>query len=265
MSDVEGKAKAKESVTATNKSKQPWSLRKKLLIFGGPALLAIIVIGLAVGLGVGLTRGSGSDDGDDDLQNGDGGDGSNGGDEDEQGLPAKGPDRDSIWKPKVNSTWQIVLKKPIDLESEDDNDDSDINPDVSIYDLDLYDNDLDTFRTLQSAGKKVICYFSAGSWEDWREDKDEFDEDDLGEQLDGWPDERWLNISSPNVRNIMKKRIEVAWRKGCDAIDPDNVDGFVSLSLYMYVCVYIYNTYIQNTRIGIRNPPTGMTDSTLEF
>jgi hypothetical protein len=191
-------------------AKKPWSLRKKLLVV---AVIAIAVIALAVGLGVGLTRG-GNDDGGDSDQGGSGGD---------DNVPENGPDRDEAWKPKVNDSWQIILKYPLDLQS-----DGDINPDVAVYDLDLYENDVETFRMLQDAGKKVICYFSAGSWENWRDDKDDWDEADLGKELDGWPDERWVNVSSPGVRDIIKGRIELAWRKGCDAIDPDNVDGFVS-------------------------------------
>jgi hypothetical protein len=34
----------------------------------------------------------------------------------------------------------------------------------------------------------------------------------------------------------MKKRIEDAAKKGCDAIDPDNVDGFVSWPPYRQLC-----------------------------
>lgn len=207
-----GFEKSQATVDAAGKPKQPWSLKRKLLL----ALVAIVVIiGLAVGLGVGLTRGGGGsdDDGSDDDNTDDSGD-----------SGGSGPDRESKWKPGVGDSWQIVLKQAIKLESSDD-----IDPDVDVYDLDLFDNDIEIFQTLQDAGKKVICYFSAGSWEDYRDDKDDFDKDDLGKELDGWPDERWLKLSSTGVRDIMKKRIKTAWEKGCDAIDPDNVDGYVSI------------------------------------
>lgn len=192
-----------------NNKKPSWPLWKKLALLG---LFLIIVIPLSVGLGVGLTRNrdgdsdSDSDDSDDDSS--DTGDTGN---------------RTSIWQPEVGAAWQIVLLKPIEVDGQ-----GNVSPDVDIYDIDLYDNPVETFTALRKAGRKSICYFSAGSWEDWRDDKDEFDEADLGSEMDGWPDERWLNVSSANVRRIMKKRIEVAASKGCDAIDPDNVDGFVS-------------------------------------
>lgn len=204
-----------DSTNAEKPRRSGWSTRKKVLILSTVAL--IVIIGLAVGLGVGLTRGGGDDDDDDD-------DNSDGSNNEQADLSGKdGPRRDQTWRPKPEDSWQIVLKSAVRIESEDD-----IDPaNVDIWDLDLYDNDSETFKTLQDSGKKVICYFSAGSWEDWREDKDDFDKDDLGSDLDGWPGERWLNISSPNVRDIMKKRIKLAWQKGCDAIDPDNVDGYV--------------------------------------
>lgn len=188
-----------------------WPLWKKLALAG---IILIIVIPLSVGLGVGLSRGGSDDDdgGSSDDSNGD--------------TPENTPNRTSIWQPEVGASWQIILLKPLEISDEDK-----ITPDVDIFDLDLYDNDASTFATLKKLGKKVICYFSAGSWEDWRDDKDDFDEADLGKELDGWPGERWLNVSSPNVHSIMKKRIEMAAKKGCDAIDPDNVDGFVSPGL----------------------------------
>lgn len=177
----------------------------------------IVAIGLGVGLGVGLThRDSHGASYQDSASPGSSGSGVV-----PKGLPS-GPNRTSTWQPSVNATWQIVLQGAIKL----DNKTTTPDPDVSIFDLDLFVNNATTFETLQRDGKKVICYFSAGSYENFRPDKDRFNESDLGKPLDGWPDERWLNLSSPNVRSIMKDRIALAWSKGCDAIDPDNVDGY---------------------------------------
>jgi hypothetical protein len=44
--------------------------------------------------------------------------------------------------------------------------------------------------------------------------------------VDGWPGEQWLDTNSANVRNIMTARVELAAAKGCDGVDPDNVDGY---------------------------------------
>jgi len=56
----------------------------------------------------------------------------------------------------------------------------------------------------------------------------------MGNGLTGWKGERWLNISSANVRSIMTARIQLAAQKGCDGIDPDNVDGYVSKSFSIH-------------------------------
>lgn len=127
------------------------------------------------------------------------------------------------WQPAVNSSWQIILQSSISLPSSA----KSVTPDVEIFDIDMFDNSNSTIETLHRLGKKVICYFSAGSYEPGRPDSSQFKKADLGKELDGWPGEYWLNLNSTNVRNIMTKRIQLAAAKGCDAIDPDNVDGYV--------------------------------------
>ena len=102
--------------------------------------------------------------------------------------------------------------------------------DVAIYDIDLFDSSEALIRSLQSSGKKVICYFSAGSYEDWRTDADQFTTSDLGNPLDGWADERWLDIRSSDVHSIMKSRLDLAVQKGCDGVEPDNMDGYINNS-----------------------------------
>jgi hypothetical protein len=135
------------------------------------------------------------------------------------------PKRKDLWKPEVGSQWEIILSQVFKLPK---GGASKLDPSVTIYDLDLFENSKSTFTAMQKAGKHVICYFSAGSWENWRDDRKDFSAKDLGKVMDGWPDERWVNIRSPEVRAIMAKRIMIAADKGCDAIDPDNMDGYVS-------------------------------------
>lgn len=206
--------KPTDSSTEQHHADKPNALRRhwKLLAIAGALL--IVAIGLGVGLGVGLTQRGGHDDSDQDTDN-------NSGSNSDPGSDNR--NRTSTWQPSVNATWQIVLQGAIKLTN------GSASPDVAIWDLDLFDNDAETFKALQGHGKKVICYFSAGSYENFRPDKGRFNESDLGKPLDGWPNERWLDLNSDNVRSIMRDRIKLASSKGCDAIDPDNVDGYVSL------------------------------------
>lgn len=123
----------------------------------------------------------------------------------------------AYWQPKAGTRWDIVLSEPLN---------STCPEGLQAIDGDLYANN-GTWPALRSSGCKTICYFSAGSYEDWRDDAGEFDnKTDLGAPLDGWPGEWWLDTNSANVRRIMKERLDLAVKYGCDAVDPDNVDAY---------------------------------------
>jgi len=119
------------------------------------------------------------------------------------------------WKPTAGTTWQIQLNSALTSTSYD----------AQVYDIDMEENTAATIQTLHNLGRKVICYFSAGSYESVRPDASQFLAADKGKKMDGWP-EYWIDTRSPNVRRIMTARIDAAKAKGCDGIDPDNVDGY---------------------------------------
>jgi hypothetical protein len=121
----------------------------------------------------------------------------------------------SIWMPKPGVTWQWQLTGTLDT-----------SVDAEMYDIDLFGTSNATIQALHSAGRRVVCYFSAGSYEPDRPDSDALSKTGLGSTLDGWPDEKWLDIRSSAVRDIMKARLDLAASKGCDGVEPDNVDGF---------------------------------------
>ncbi len=97
--------------------------------------------------------------------------------------------------------------------------------DAELYDIDLFDVNQSTIDQLHKQGKRVICYFSAGSYEKWRPDAGEFPDRVKGKKMDGW-DELWLDIRDAKVEQIMSKRMDLALSKKCDGIEPDNVDGY---------------------------------------
>lgn len=103
-----------------------------------------------------------------------------------------------------------------------------INQNVAakVYDIDLFDSSASQISALKTTGKIVICYFSAGSYEEWRPDAKSFPAAVLGRNLDGWPGEKWLDIRSASVRSIMAARMDMAKTKGCDGLEPDNVDEY---------------------------------------
>jgi hypothetical protein len=98
---------------------------------------------------------------------------------------------------------------------------------AAAIDLDLFDVPEKTIAELRDAGRYVICYVSVGSWESWRPDKNDFPEAAIGNPYFGWKGERWLDISKLDlVGPPLAARLDLARDKGCDAIEPDNLDGW---------------------------------------
>jgi hypothetical protein len=120
------------------------------------------------------------------------------------------------WKPTVGQSWHIQYTGDLDT-----------SVDVQIYNVDLFDTSAEAIANLHHAGRKVMCYFSAGSFEDWRPDTALFPPAVLGKDLDGWEGEKWLDIRNLTALTpIMGARLDLAREKGCDGVDPDNVNGY---------------------------------------
>jgi len=132
------------------------------------------------------------------------------------GLAAWSSAVGSVWQPTPGTTWQWQLSGTLDL-----------SYDVDMYDIDLFDTPAATIASIRAAGRAVVCYLSAGSWEDWRDDADDYPAVVLGNQLDGWPGERWVDIRRLDLLGpILEARLDLAVSKGCTGIEPDNVDGY---------------------------------------
>jgi hypothetical protein len=120
------------------------------------------------------------------------------------------------WVPKVTDTWQWQLQGTVATSYQ-----------VTMYDIDLFSTPQATINLLKTQGKRVVCYFSAGSFETFRPDAAQFLPADKGNSLDApFGDEKWLDTRSANVRKIMKARLDLAATKGCDGVEPDNMDGY---------------------------------------
>jgi endo-alpha-1,4-polygalactosaminidase (GH114 family) len=144
----------------------------------------------------------------DDAGNGDDGGGDEGGDEAQQ-----------VWQPGPGTSWQWQLTGTVDT-----------SIDVVMYDIDLFDVPQATIDSLHADGRIVICYFSAGSREDWRPDEGDFPQQAIGNRLDNWPGENWIDIRDATVRGIMQARMDLAVTKNCDGVEPDNVDAYTNNS-----------------------------------
>ncbi|RFU27106.1 hypothetical protein B7463_g9238, partial [Scytalidium lignicola] len=224
----------------TDFQSKSWFSRRRFWIFLC-AVLLILAIALGVGLGVGLNHSGSSSS-------------SSAGNPPPTVPPVTNNTNattGTFWKPTVGASWQIVLDYAL-------NDTSDV---ASVYDIDLFDNPASTITALHALNRSVICYFSAGSYEDFRPDSDQFKPSDYGKELDGWPGEYWLNTNSSNVRRIMSDRLAQASQKGCDGVDPDNVDGYdndnglglTTADAVNYLTFLATEAHHLNMSIGLKN------------
>lgn len=129
---------------------------------------------------------------------------------------AQPPASGKRWQPAPGTRWQWQLDGKVDT-----------SVDVPVYDIDGFENDAATVAGLHSRGRKVICYFNAGAWEDFRPDKDRFPKGVLGAKNKGWEGEKWVDIRRLDVlKPIMAARIDMCRKKGFDAVEPDLTEGF---------------------------------------
>jgi hypothetical protein len=139
--------------------------------------------------------------------------------------------RASLWQPAVGAKIQMMITGYPNLSQP-------LQPSgVGIWDMDLFDTPASTISTMKSHGIKVICYYSAGTAENWRPDYKDFTAADLGAALPDWQGENYVDVRSENVLNIMKKRIQMASEKGCDALDPDNMGKLSSIFLLTVILI----------------------------
>ena len=138
------------------------------------------------------------------------------------------PPAGSWWKPQKGLSWWWQLENAANLNT---------GLNVDVYDVDLVEGrDTGKIAALKGKGYKVICYFSAGTYEDFRPDKDDLLKNNKLALIDGsslpqFPEEAWLAIGNPQaletiIKPVMRARLDLAKSAGCDAVEPDNVDGY---------------------------------------
>jgi endo-alpha-1,4-polygalactosaminidase (GH114 family) len=172
----------------------------------------------------------------------------------------------SVWQPAPETTWQWQLSGgPINQDV-----------DAQVFDIDLFDNPASVVASLHAKGRKVIAYISAGSYENWRPDKSKFlaHPEVLGKNYAGWAGEKWVDIRCLDILGpIMKARMDRAKRKGFDALEPDNIDGYQNDTGFplTYADQITYNTFLaraahaRGLSIGLKNDPDQVGDLLSHF
>jgi hypothetical protein len=108
------------------------------------------------------------------------------------GRPASGPYTLTVdfepapqWRPWPGVSWHWQLDEAVDA-----------TLDAEVAVLDLYAPE----GILESQTARVVCSFSAGTAEDWREDTGAFPYDGVGLTAGAWLGVYWLDTRSPGVR-----------------------------------------------------------------
>lgn len=126
----------------------------------------------------------------------------------------------------VGQSFQILLGAVIDTSKP-------LVPNAAVFDVDVFDTPASSIASLKGLGKRVICYFSAGTYEQWRTDASQFPAAAIGNPMEDWPGESWLDVRNTGVRAIMDARMKLAKAKGCDAVDPDNTGKLAILTTHL--------------------------------
>jgi hypothetical protein len=129
----------------------------------------------------------------------------------------------SCWHPALHTSWNWVLSTVPEAPYRN----------VAMYDVDGFGATASDVAAMHGAGIKVVCYISAGTYENWRPDAAQFPAALLGKKVSGWPGENWLDVrdvqkSGSVLRSIMDARLDMCHQKGFDAVELDNVDGYTN-------------------------------------
>jgi hypothetical protein len=132
------------------------------------------------------------------------------------------------WQPQKGLRWWWQIENTATLNT---------SLTVDVYDVDLFEGqDTGKIAALKTAGYKVICYFSAGTYEPFRPDANTLFANNgqaviPGSSLPQFDEEAWLDIGNSSaletiIKPVMRARLDRAKQAGCDAVEPDNVDGY---------------------------------------
>lgn len=172
-------------------------------------------------------------------------------------IPTSPPPADSWWHPEPGLTWQWQLSDKFDL---------DYSADVFDIDVHVHPSAVEHFHQ-QNA--KVICYISVGSVEDWREDAEQFPDEVIGADYEGWSGEKWLDIRRIDlIAPIMRARLDLCAASGFDAIEPDNIEIYTNETGFpltyddqLRYAIWLANeAHARGLAIGLKNAPDQVAD-----
>jgi hypothetical protein len=127
------------------------------------------------------------------------------------------------WSPRGKVTWTI------DYSADPARNVATASPEIYVLPL----TTVEKTRDLQChENKKLVCYTNCGAYEagHWNEDLlDPVRSKMLGNTLEGYAQERWLNIKELGImRGLITDKFAKAAKIGCDALVCDNVEAWIT-------------------------------------
>lgn len=155
------------------------------------------------------------------------------------------------WRPAMESTWQIQLNGTVN------------NPSLraAVYEIDMFGTSDAQIENMNNVGRRVVCYFSGGTWESSRSDASQFPKAALGNYLSGSTTERYVDTRNKNVQKIMKARMKMSAKKGCNGMDIGHIDSYksetgfplTSSTAIKYLTSLAHDSHSIDLAIGFRN------------
>jgi hypothetical protein len=105
--------------------------------------------------------------------------------------------------------------------------DVDASIDAELFVIDL-DETEEVLADLRAQNKVTVAYISAGTFEPWRTDTEQFPDAALGRPLDAYPNERWLDIRNQEVRALMAARLDRARNLGFAGVLPTSLTAHLN-------------------------------------
>lgn len=114
--------------------------------------------------------------------------------------------------PPVDARWFAQLDGSVDF-----------SQDFELFYVDALNVDASELAALHDQHKHYLCYLSAGTLESFRDDAADFPDSVIGNELSGYPNERWLDVRSDSVRSLMARRVQALAALGCDGVPPSSL------------------------------------------
>lgn len=158
------------------------------------------------------------------------------------------PNGGDHWKPAPGTSWQWQLQGAIDT-----------TVDADVFDLDLFETPQAVIDELHDKGKRVICYFDT-AYEPNRPESAQL-MPYIGDPVEGWPGQYWLDVREQVVRDVMIGRLQLAQEKRCDGVEPDDVDvasndtalGITPAQQLDFIQLLARESHARGLAVGLKN------------